>query len=435
MREIAIGVLGLGQVGSGVLKILSENREALENRLAARLEVKRIVVRDLERPRPVAVDPARLTTRVEDVLEDPDIRVVVELIGGLEPARSWVLAALRAGKHVVTANKAMLAMHGEEIFALAAERRLDVFFEGSVAGGIPVLRSIREGLASDRVRSVTGIVNGTSNFILDRMTREGMDYLEALALAQELGYAEADPTLDVGGFDAAHKLALLSLLSFGMRVDPVRIPTEGISRVRAFDVQQAKAHGFVIRSLAIATRLDHDRLRLRVHPIFVPREHILAGVHDAYNAVMVDSDALGRTLYYGPGAGMMPTGAAVVADIIEVGRDILGFSQGGPPPEAFRTTRTVVPEPLDDIESNNYVCFHVNNVPGVLGRVASTLGRHGVGIERMHQDTPRVGDPMNMVIFTEKVREAQMVSAIQEVDGSGEVLAPSVRLRVFGGEL
>ena len=330
MRSIHIGLLGLGNVGQGVLQILADNGPAIRDRIAAEPVVAKILVRELDKSRLVTADPALLTTDPDDVLANPDIRVVVELIGGIEPARTYVLRALEAGKHVVTANKALLAECGEELFAAAAARSLALHFEGSVAGGIPVLRALREGLASDRIERVIGIVNGTSNYILDAMTQTGASYEAALADAQAAGFAEADPALDVGGGDAAHKLALLTLVCIGVRVAPERIHVEGITRVRPFDIKTAAALGYVIKSLAIGefTTDEAGEVRpcLRVHPTFVPRDHVLAGVHGSYNAIEVSSRALGQSMYYGKGAGMMPTGVAVVSDIIEVCRDIVQSS-------------------------------------------------------------------------------------------------------------
>lgn len=423
-------MLGLGNVGQGVLQILAENGPAIRDRIAAKPVIERILVRDLDKPREVAVDRSLLTTDPDDVLDHPDVRVVVELIGGIEPARTWVLRALEAGKHVVTANKALLAECGEELFRVAARKGLDIYFEGSVAGGIPVLRALREGLASDRIDRVIGIVNGTSNYILDAMSRTGATYAEALVAAQEAGFAEADPTLDVEGGDAAHKLALLALVSVGLRVDPKRISTEGITRVRPFDIRTAAELGYVIKSLAIGD-FGPDGPVVRVHPTFVPRDHILAGVHGAYNAVEVYSRALGQSMYYGQGAGMLPTGVAVVSDIIEVCRDIVGFSEGGPSPGAFRQILDAEPAPLDELECENYLCVHVPNVPGVLGRVASCLGRHGVSIKRMNQDTPGASEPIDMVIITERTAESKVRAAVAEVDEFEFCLEPSHRFRIL----
>lgn len=430
VRQISIGVLGAGNVGGGVVRILDANRESIERRLGARLHVRRVLVRDPARLREMKLPPGGVTTSATEVIDDPDVRIVVELIGGLEPARTHVLAALRAGKHVVTANKALLGRHGKEIFDEAAAHGVSVFFEGSVGGGVPILRVLREGLASDRIGSLVGIVNGTSNFVLDAMSRAGVDYTEALRRAQREGFAEADPSLDVGGQDAAQKLALLALVGFGVRVDPAAIPTEGIERIRPFEHKMAAELGYVVKSVAVA-RQEADAPMLAVYPALLPEHSVLADVREAYNAVLVQSDALGRSLYYGQGAGSMPTGMAVVSDIIEVCRGLLSFSGGGPPPQAFSSIHDASPRSLDDERHENYLCAHVPNVPGVLGRVASCLGRHGVSIKRMNQDTPGPGEPIDMVILTEEVEDHRIRSAIAELDDDPEMLAPTHRLRIL----
>lgn len=429
MRTIAIGQLGLGNVGAGTVALLRDNRAAIESRLHAKVVVRKILVRDRERTRDVTVDPSLLTTRADDILGDPEIDVVVELIGGIEPARTYILQALTAGKHVVTANKALLAEHGAEIFALAAARGLSVYFEGSVAGGIPIIRSLREGLASDRIEAITGIVNGTSNYILDAMTRTGATYADALKDAQAAGFAEADPTLDVGGGDAAHKLALLALVSFGVRVDPAEIVTEGITGISPLDIETAAELGYVVKSLAIARRTEAG-LCLRVHPTLVPRTHVLAGVEGSYNACLVQSRALGRSLYYGRGAGMLPTGVAVVSDIIEVCRNIAAGTSSPPVPDAGIVEGT--PLPLDNLVSENYLCLHVPNQPGMLGKCAACLGKHGVSIKRMIQNAPLGRHPVPMVIFTEPVEEHKIAAAIREMT-TFEILGgmPIGRIRVL----
>ena len=430
MKSIAIGLLGAGNVGGGVVRILDENRESIERRLGATVSVRRVLVRDLKRARDVDVPEHLLTTDANEVLADPDVRVVVELIGGIEPARSHVLDAIRRGKHVVTANKALLGTHGREIFDEAARCGVSVFFEASVAGGVPILRSLREGLASDEIQRLSGIVNGTSNYILDAMAREGSSYDDALAAAQAAGYAEADPTFDVEGIDAAQKLALLALVSFGVRVDPMAIPTEGITRVRPFEHQMAEELGYVIKSIAVA-RSDERGLMLAVYPCMVPRGSLLADVAGSYNAVLVESRALGRSMYYGRGAGMMPTGTAVVSDIIEVGRGLQSFAEGRPPPQAFSRIEEGTPISLDDERSENYLCVHVPNIPGVLGRVASCLGEHGVSISRMNQEAPGDSEVVDMVILTELVEEKKLQAAIAALDRFEDALAPAHRLRIL----
>ncbi len=429
MREVVIGLLGAGNVGGGVVRILQENQDDIERRLGARVRVKRILVRDPGRERRVELPPALLTTDPREVLEDPEIRIVVELLGGIEPAFSWVMDALARSKHVVTANKALVSTRGKALFAEAARRGVAVNFEAAVAGGIPILRALREGLASDRIERITGIVNGTCNYILDAMSRTGATYDEALVQAQAAGFAEADPTLDVGGGDAAQKLSMLALLGFGVRVDPELIPTEGITRVRPFDIEAADELGYVVKSLAEA-RQTHEGVVLGVHPVLVPKDDILAGVRGSYNAVLVESRAMGRSLYHGRGAGPMPTGMAVVSDIIELCRHMFAFDAGRPPPEAFSTVVEGEPRSLDEQTHENYLCVHVSNVPGILGRVASCLGRHGVSVKRVKQDLRGAGEPVDMVVITECVTEAQLQAAVTEIDGFADVEASTHRFRL-----
>ena len=433
MRSIAIGLLGAGNVGCGVMRLLEDNAEAISARIGARVAVKRVLLRHPGARRAYEVPAAAKTTDPAAVLDDPDIRVVVEVMGGLEPARTYVMRALANRKHVVSSNKALLGTHGKELFAEATRRGVTIHFEAAVAGGIPILRTLREGLASDRILALTGIVNGTSNFVLDAMTRTGSSYEAALARAQELGFAEADPAMDVSGVDAAQKLALLALVAFGLRVDPVAISTEGIMRIAPVDVQSAAALGCVIRSIAHAELVD-GRLRARVHPVLVPTRHVLAGVHGSYNAVLVHSAALGRSLYYGRGAGMMPTGTAVVSDLVEVCRSVVAFADRGPPPEALASIADVVPMSNGDECHENYVRVTVPNVPGVLARVAGCLGRHGVSIKRLNQDPLGPELPVDMVLVTEAVQDVRLCGALAEIDGLDTTLAPAMRLRILPPE-
>lgn len=430
MRSIAIGLLGAGSVGCGVVQLLRDNHEAIARRVGASIQIKRVLLRSPGSRRPIDLPGEWKTTDPDDILQDPDIRVVVEVMGGLEPARQYVLAAIAAGKHVVSANKALLGIHGKELFAAAARRGVSLHFEASVAGGIPILRSLREGLASDRIEAVSGIVNGTSNFVLDAMTRTGASFETALADAQARGFAEADPHLDVSGIDAAQKLALLALVAFGLRVDPEQIPTEGITRITAFDIEAARALGCVIKSIA-AARVDGGSLRARVHPALVPARNVLGGVHGTYNAVLVESRALGRSLYYGRGAGMMPTGTAVVADLVEVCRAIIGFSDHGSGVDELDAIVDVTPASLDDECHENYVRVSVPNVPGVLGQVATCLGSHGVSIKRVNQDPRGPNLPVEMVIVTESVADVRLRAALAEIDGLPTTLAPALRLRLL----
>lgn len=433
MRSIAIGLLGAGNVGCGVLRLLQDNAASIEARIGARVVVKHVLLRHPGARRAIDLPAGVKVTDPDAVLDDPDVRVVVEVMGGLEPARTYVMRALAARKHVVSANKALLGTHGKELFAEATRRGVAIHFEAAVAGGIPILRTLREGLASDRILALTGIVNGTSNFVLDAMTRAGLAYEDALSQAQAAGFAEADPTMDVSGVDAAQKLALLALVAFGLRVDPAAIPTEGITRIEPVDVQSAANLGCVIRSIAHTER-DGDRLLARVHPVLVPTRHVLAGVHGSYNAVLVQSAALGRSLYYGRGAGMMPTGTAVVSDLVEVCRSVVAFADRGPPPEALASIVDVVPIPTGDERHENYVRVTVPNVPGVLARVAGCLGRHGVSIKRLNQDPQGPELPVDMILVTEAIEDVRLRAALAEIDCLDTTLAPAMRLRILPPE-
>lgn len=433
MRSIAIGLLGAGNVGCGVLQLLHDNADAIATRIGARVVVKHVLLRHPGARRAFDVPAAARTTDPSTVLDDPDVRVVVEVLGGIEPARSYVMRALAHGKHVVSANKALLGTYGKELFAEATRRGVSIHFEASVAGGIPILRTLREGLASDRILAITGIVNGTSNFVLDAMTRSGQTYEAAVLAAQAAGFAEADPTMDVAGTDAAQKLALLVLVAFSMRVDPNAIATEGITRIAPVDIAAAAGLGCVIRSIAHA-EVDGGQLRARVHPVLVPTRHVLAGVHGSYNAVLVQSAALGRSLYYGRGAGMMPTGTAVVSDLVEVCRSVVAFADRAPPPEAAADIADVVPVSGSDEMHENYVRVCVPNVPGVLAKVAGCLGRHGVSIKHLNQDPKGPGMPVDMVLVTESVPDGRLRGALAEIDALDTTLEPTIRLRILQPE-
>ena len=321
MEPIQVGVVGFGTVGSGVVQLLQDRPELLERRLGFPLRLKKVADIDLTRPRPVAVAPGLLTADPQEVLADPDIRIVVELIGGAEAARELVLAAIGRGKHVVTANKMLLALYGNEIFKAAAGAGVEVAFEAAVCGGIPIIQTLKVGLAANRIREILGILNGTTNYILCQMTRHNLAYSQALAEAQTQGFAEADPTLDVEGIDAAHKLAILMSLAYGMRLNFPAVTVEGISRLDPVDLQFAREFGYVIKLLAI-TRDDGEALEARVHPTLIPREHLLAGVDGVINAVYVTGDAVGPLLLCGQGAGMLPTASAVLADLMDLARNL-----------------------------------------------------------------------------------------------------------------
>ena len=321
MKEIQVGLIGFGTVGTGVVRILLEKESLLQSLVGAPLKLKRIADLDLNRDRGISIPNGLLVNKADEILNDPDISMVVELVGGLEPARSFILKALEKGKHVVTANKALLAHKGDEIFQKAEDCKLDVGFEASVCGGIPVILTLQQGLVANEIESILGIFNGTSNYILTRMTEEGLPYSEALKEAQQKGYAEADPTLDVEGMDTVHKLSILMHLAYGSPLIPEVIFVEGITRIGALDIAFAREFGYSIKLLAIC-RKEGDLLEARVHPTMIPKGHMLASVQGAYNALFIRGDSVGDVLLYGQGAGMMPTGSAVVSDLVNMGRNI-----------------------------------------------------------------------------------------------------------------
>ncbi len=437
MREVGIGIAGFGTVGGGVLSILRRHAGDIEARLGARIVVKRIALRDPLRARAVDVAPGLLTTRVDDLVEDPAIEVVVELMGGVEESFRLVSAALSRGQHVVTANKALLAARGDEIFRLARARSVDVYYEAAVCGGVPIIRTLRESLASDRINALTGIVNGTTNFILTAMAERGEAIGPVLAEAQRLGYAEADPTLDVSGGDAAQKLCVLAQLAFGARLRPAEVLTEGIMGLSPEDFRWAREFGYTLKLLAVARRCGPaaddprgvDQIEARVHPAFIPEGSLLAGVRGAMNAVVLRSEALGASMLYGQGAGAMPTGSAVVSDIIDLTRNILAGSPGRvplPPEEPLVSLR-----PHAEIRCAYYLHFSVKDEPGVLARIATTLAGRGISVAAVQQrEPPEAGAPVPLVIVTHEAREADLVEAISEIGRHASTLRPTRLIRI-----
>ncbi len=410
-RDIGVALLGLGNVGGGVVKLLEDNAAAIEARLGARIEVRAIVVRDPDKAqRVVNVARERLTADLDGAIARPDIDLVCELIGGTTEAKRAVLAAIAAGKHVVTANKALLAEHGAEVFAAAEAAGVDVYYEAAVCGGVPIIRVLREGLASDRVEALWGIVNGTSNYILSTMAETKRPFRDILADAQRLGYAEADPTLDIGGGDAAHKLAILVNLCFGTTVDVTAIFRDGITEIAPIDLEYAERFGYVIKPLVIAR--DHgSAVEARVHPALVPASWLLADVAGAKNAVYVQSYALGPSMYYGAGAGMLPTAMAVVSDIIEIGRNMFARVAGASRPRPAKPRPLL---PLADVRAKYYLRFGVVDQPGVLGRLMTVLGAHHVSIAQVVQDADN--DPVSVVVLTHEAREGDVRAALDEID-------------------
>jgi homoserine dehydrogenase len=449
VKEIGVALLGLGNVGAGVVKLLEENAAALQARLGARLAVRAIAVRaPTKKKRLVEVDSALLTTDLAATIERADVDIVCELIGGTDEARTAILGAIAHGKHVVTANKAVLAEHGREIFAAAAAAGVDVYYEAAVCGGVPIIRVLREGLASDRIESFLGIVNGTSNYILSTMAEAGRPFADVLKEAQDLGYAEADPTLDVGGGDAAHKLAILVMLCFGTIVDVHAIPREGIDGLDPIDFEYAEKFGYVIKPLAIGREHPHG-VEARVHPAMIPANWLLADVPGAKNALYVQSYALGPSMYYGAGAGMMPTAMAAVSDMIEISRNIQAGRAGAAPTRSHRALTHKPLLPLADIRSRYYLRFGVLDQPGVLGQITTILGAHGVSIAQVVQDGPREAEvrrgavpdaagsaaagPVRVFVLTHEAREADVQAALDRI-AALPVVAEKARLVRIAGD-
>ncbi len=417
MRKIGVGLLGFGTVGSGVVKILLENRQLIESRLGASLALKWIALRDLEKDRGVAVDASLVTTDPKMVVNDPEVDIVVELIGGYDPAKTFILKAIENGKHVVTANKALLAAHGDEIFSAASRKGVEIGFEASVGGGIPLIRSIKEGLVANSIQGLYGILNGTANYILTKMTDQGEAFSDVLKEAQKLGYAEADPTFDIEGIDAAHKLTILLSIAYGIPIDFEAVYTEGISKVTPLDIKFMKEFGYRIKLLAIS-KDDGEAIEARVHPTLIPADAMLASVNEAYNALYIQGDAVGNVMLYGPGAGMMPTGSAVVSDLVDVARNILRGAVGRVPsmgyqPDEVKARRI---KSIDELETEYYFRFSAEDKPGVLSKISGILGRHQISIKSVHQKGRDLVGAVPIVMITHEAKEAAVKEALSEID-------------------
>jgi len=428
---VKVGLLGFGTIGAGVVKLLRAHRAEIASRAGRPIDLVTIADLDLTTDRGVPAAPARLVPDARAVLEDPDIAIVVELIGGYEPARRFVLAAIRNRKDIVTANKALLAVHGVEIVREAERHGVRLGFEASVGGGIPILRTLKEGLAGDRTAAVYGIVNGTCNHILTTMTREERSFAEVLAEAQRLGLAEADPSTDVDGIDSAHKLALLTTLAFGVAPRFKDIPTEGIRHVEAMDIAFARELGYTIKLLAIAKE-GRTAVEARVHPTMIPNGHLLAGVGGNFNAIFVRGAALGPTMYYGQGAGQMPTATAVVADLIAAVRDravgtAVRVPPWGIPQRALRRLRI---RPLAEHEGEYYLRFMAVDRPGVLARIAGILARCDISIASVIQKDRRAGTTVPIVLRTHRARERDLARALGAIRRLAGVRGRPVSIRI-----
>lgn len=422
---LRLGLIGCGTVGSGVLELLHRRDEELAQLLGRPLEVTRIAVRDPVRPRHHLlglVDPDIFTAEVQDVTRDPGVDLVVEVAGGVDQPREWILDALRAGKDVVTANKATLAFHGGEIFRAAASCRGNLYYEASVAGAIPIIEILQNGLVGNRVTRVSAILNGTCNYILSRMERDQMDYASALRQAQERGFAEATPSLDVSGADSAHKLALIARIITQRHVPVDQLYVEGIERIASEDVEFARQFDYRIKLLAIARRTEEGVWDMRVHPTLIPRDDMLAQVQDEFNAVSVRGDAAGPMMIYGYGAGSFPTASSVVADIVRAAK--------GDKPLINRGDEVVGMVPIDRVLLRHYIRLTVRAVSGALGRITSFLGMRGISIASIHQPDAKMGQPVPVVLVTHKSRDGEVTRALRELEKVGLLLKPPTVIRI-----
>lgn len=431
MKEIHVGLIGWGTVGSGVIKVLQENGPLIEKRLGSKIVLKRIADIDLETERSVKVNPEVLTNRAEEVIGDPEIDIVLELIGGMEPARSYILEALKAGKYVVTANKALLATHLDELCQVAQQHNVDLNFEAAVGGGIPIIRSLKEGFVAERIDAIFGILNGTSNYILSTMSNEGGEFNVVLRQAQEKGYAEMNPSLDIDGIDAAHKLAILIKLAFGAKVPFDDIFIEGISDITPLDIEFGREFGYKIKLLAIA-KADGEAIEARVHPTMLPSDHLLSTVDGVFNAIFLRGNAVGETLFYGQGAGMMATASAVVSDLIELSRNILKGTTGRVPALSFQPgcIKGMKVKDIEDIVRPYYIRFSALDRPGVLSKISGVLGKNDISIVSVIQKGRQVAGVVPVVMMTHEARERNIRRALREIDKMDVILDKTTLIRV-----
>lgn len=428
MREIGIGILGLGNIGTGVYQTLVESSELIAHRTGIRLVPRWVAERDPDRPKQVGVDASLIRDDAFAVVEDPSVDVVVELIGGTTVARELTLKSLAMGKPVVTANKALLAEHGGEIFGEAEKRDTDLYFEASVAGGIPIVQALREGLVANHIHSIFGILNGTCNYIMTRMKREGLPMDVVLKEAQEAGYAEAEPSLDIDGIDAAHKAVILASIAYGFHAEMKDVVMRGIREVLQVDVRSARELGYVLKLLA-SIRYVNDGVTIRVEPALLPEDSMLASVNGVFNAVLVDGDKVGDSLYYGRGAGPEPTASAVVSDLVAVARNLVAESAGRVPALQRHEKYQGVCQSLD-LPARYYLRFLLEDRPGMLGKVSTVLGRHTISIASMNQKDPEEGGAASVIIVTHESAERNYDRALVEIDALEGVCAPTIRYRI-----
>ena len=433
MEHINVGIIGFGTVGSGTVQILLENRDLITSRVGSEIVIRKIADLDLETDRGIPLDPSLLTRDAMEIINDPQIDIVVELIGGLRQAKDFILRSLEKGKHVVTANKALLAEHGKEIYRAAERHGVSLAFEASVGGGIPVIRSLREGLSANRIRTIMGILNGTSNYILTRMSQKGLPYHQAVQEAIQLGYAEDPPTLDVDGTDAAHKLAILISIAFGVPVPFQSIYREGIDRLTPDDLRYASEFGYCIKLLAVARKAG-ERVEARVHPTMIALDHIMANVNGVYNAIYLEGDFVGPNLYYGYGAGKRATGSAVVSDLMHLARQIRsGVKNLMPPLAHVRPERDEISiQPIEELRSSYYFRFSAVDRPGVLSKISGILGENDISIYSVIQKGREVDGSVPVVMLTHEAKERSVMRALSQMEQLEVLTDKTMTIRVEG---
>ncbi|OEF95638.1 homoserine dehydrogenase [Desulfuribacillus alkaliarsenatis] len=437
METIKVGLLGLGTVGTGVAKMIFDNQEELNKKTGYAIEIIKVAVKNINKKRDIELPQAVFTDNPQEVVENPDVQIVVEVMGGLEDTKDLIIKALQNGKHVVTANKDLLAVSGQELFEVADEQKKDLMYEAAVAGAIPIVRAVKESLAADEITEVMGILNGTTNYILSKMSQEGADFADVLAEAQELGYAEADPTSDVEGYDAARKTAILASIAFSSRVTFDDVSVSGITKISARDISYAKDLGYSIKLLGVAKREDNGQIEVRVHPTFIPNDHPLAAVNGVYNAVFVKGKALGDAMFYGRGAGELPTASAVMGDVVEVIRNIRSGSNGRIGCTCYNEKNI---KDVNDVVSKSYIRLLAKDEPGVLAGITRILGEHHVSVESIIQrggqssgcDECEQGEA-EVVLVTHAVRHQDLKAATDEINSLAKVIQVYNIVRVEEG--
>jgi homoserine dehydrogenase len=432
LNPVKVGLLGLGTVGGGTLRVLTRNADEIARRAGRGIQITQVAAKAYDPELLRGVEGIELTDDAFSVVENPDVEIIIELIGGYSPARELVMKAIENGKHVVTANKALIALHGNEIFAAAQKKGVTVAFEAAVAGGIPIIKAVREGLAANHIEWIAGIINGTGNFILTEMRDKGRAFADVLKEAQALGYAEADPTFDVEGIDAAHKLTILASIAFGIPLQFDKTYTEGITNIEPQDVEYAAQFGYRIKHLGI-TRMTESGIELRVHPTMIPHRRLIANVDGVMNAVLVKGDAVGPTLYYGAGAGADPTASAVVADVVDVVRALTSDPENRVPHLAFQPGELVDTPilPIDEVKTAFYLRMQVQDKLGVVAKIAGILADSGISIEAIQQKEPAEGDTtVPFVMLTQRVLEKQMNQAIASIEQLDSIAGKVMRIRV-----